>query len=569
MASRDDPGIVFSQALIICQDCSNKAKLFCKNCEVNLCRKCVGQHMLSPPLKEHDVIKYSHKHSGIPKIVCPTHREHRCDLNCQECHVPICIECIASMAHSSHKIKQIAEIFEEHEDVIVKETVFLEGKIAPEYVRIMEWMKRDIRDLPKNNVRLKSKLSEQARRLHSTIDRIVNKRCADLDVMMTRDVTRMKKSLLEFQNLLDAIRDVIQTNKELLKARRSEILSYQSKIDKFTDMPLQSKIRSGSFTPAKIRDEEIYSLLGNLSPPTTTISEQASMKQIKEQIVRLQFRQRKLLTRPKLTATIDTEYKVPYEVNCIGNDQAWVSGNTDALSRVNSAGSVLERVRTPCGSSPYGLAVTKDGDLLYTDNTTQNVYVVKNGKVEALIRTQGYPSGICSTSAGDIFVALSNQSYTEYDWNDSIRVGKYCGASLTQEMQFDENNQQIFENGYSSTLRITENINGDFCYVDYNANEVIIISPQGNVKSTYACHNVPTGGKTFGPHSITTDRQGHILVSDFKNACIHILNMDGRFLSAIECGGSSRPLGVSVDSEDRLWVVEGNSRKLIIIQYLD
>jgi streptogramin lyase len=235
---------------------------------------------------------------------------------------------------------------------------------------------------------------------------------------------------------------------------------------------------------------------------------------------------------------------------------------------VNSAGSVLERVQT-LGGAPYDLALTKDGDLLYTDNFTEFVYLVKNGHVKPFLRTHEYPSGVCSTLSGDILVVLNDHTYQDPEWNDDIKAGKYRDADLILMIQFNEDDEHVFESGANATLRVKESPNGDACFVDYNAKEVIIISPQGNVKSRYAGHVLPSGSDEFCPHSITTDSHGHILVSDFETAYIHVLDMDGQFLSVIECNRLSSPLGVSVDSQDRLWVVDKDSRKVFIIKYLD
>ncbi|XP_061177071.1 serine/threonine-protein kinase PknD-like [Saccostrea echinata] len=242
--------------------------------------------------------------------------------------------------------------------------------------------------------------------------------------------------------------------------------------------------------------------------------------------------------------------KEPCLVSCLGNNEAWISGGRGNMTRVDSEGSVLETVITKSGGYPDGLAVTSDGDLLYTDFTNKTICRVRNGKADVLIRTEGHPSGICATSSGDILVVL-------YDTH--VKIVRYTGTSKTQDIPYGESKRALVEND-EFWLQIAENRNGDICVSDLNSKAVVILSQEGKAKSRYV--------KVTNPHCITTDSLGHILVSDNLKHCVHNLDSHGAGLSIINNCLLNVPVGVSVDNDDRLWVVEEDSGKLKIIKYM-
>jgi hypothetical protein len=59
-----------------------------------------------------------------------------------------------------------------------------------------------------------------------------------------------------------------------------------------------------------------------------------------------------------------------------------------------------------------------------------------------------------------------------------------------------------------------------------------------------------------------------IIVTDWNNACLHILDQNGQFLTCVDNCGLDKPLGLSVDSEGRLWVGLHKSGEVKVIQYM-
>lgn len=130
----------------------------------------------------------------------------------------------------------------------------------------------------------------------------------------------------------------------------------------------------------------------------------------------------------------------------------------------------------------------------------------------------------------------------------------------------EKNDDQTNMFGYP--FRIAININGDICVSDYGdgTRGVTIMQKDGNIKCLY--RGPPTGidgDQPFLPHGIVCDENGHILVSDWNNDCVHVLDRDGNFLLNLigKKDGLEGPNALGLDKRGYLWV--GDSHGVVRI----
>jgi streptogramin lyase len=260
-----------------------------------------------------------------------------------------------------------------------------------------------------------------------------------------------------------------------------------------------------------------------------------------------------------VTAAIDTGYKDGlYGVSCVSEDQVWTRGYKDnTMKLLNLRGDLLTSIQTKSGKSPWDIAVTRDGDLVYTDYRNNSVNLVNKKKHRTLITLQGWePYGVCCTAAGDLLVTMGSNDYTQ------SKVVRYSGSTETQTIQYDDQGRPL----YSRARYISENRNQDVCVSDITAKSVVVVTASGKLRFRYTGPPSNTG-ESFGPRGITTNSQAHILVADCNNDRVHILDQDGQFLRYILCG-LSRPRGLCVDIRDNLWVGEWRTAKVKRIKYM-
>ncbi|XP_061168865.1 uncharacterized protein LOC133178124 [Saccostrea echinata] len=273
---------------------------------------------------------------------------------------------------------------------------------------------------------------------------------------------------------------------------------------------------------------------------------------------------KQLLDEPETVTTIDTGNGNLYNVACLNVKEIWTSGDdkTMKLYSINQ-GSLLTSVSTKSGKRPENIAVTNTGDLVYTDKRDKTLHIVKNEKIEKVIKLDWdlIPRGVCSTFSGDLLMIIDSQDYHQ---SKVIRYS-YSTEKQTNVFQFDDMGKPLYSSGPDSKY-LTENRNLDICVVDIGAGAVVVVNQAGKLRFRYTGHTPAPKNQPFNPRGITTDSQSHILTADYYNDCVHIIDQDGQFLRYIDFGLSD-PWGLCTDTNDNLFVAEYRNRQVKKIKY--
>ncbi|XP_061193417.1 tripartite motif-containing protein 3-like [Saccostrea echinata] len=202
----------------------------------------------------------------------------------------------------------------------------------------------------------------------------------------------------------------------------------------------------------------------------------------------------------------------------------------------NLEGKLLKSIQTKSGNIPLDIAVTKSGEPIYTDLNERTVNIVKDIKIQEVIRLFGWkPYNVCCTSLGDLLVTMVS------DDEKQAKVFRFTANSIEK--------------------------NFDICVSDYGASVVMVVNKAGKLRFRYTRHPSTTMGP-FKPVGITTDSQSHILIADYNNNCIHILDKDGHFLRYIDNCDLYTPLALYVDIIDNLFVSEFHTHTVKKIKYM-
>jgi tripartite motif-containing protein 2/3 len=471
---------------------------------------------------------------------CPKHDDKNCEVYCEECDIPVCITCISSGKHNGHSLADLLDKINLKQQGARKGIEELESKICPQLEAMISNDQTERVRLESHYEKLATVVDQHGEVWHREINAIVKRQKSGIQERKTRHLAAHDKHTDQIKRAIADTKEDIQKLKRVVGSNDISLTSdYKSRIDDFKTFSPKVEVTLPTFCAPAINTEKLKEMFGSLSTISTAAATQ-------------------MLDEPLLTATIDTGYKDLYGAACLSDGEVWTCGDK-IMKLINFQNEVLKTIQTKSGINQRDIAVTREGNLAYTDMETRTINIMKRKQLPTVIKLDGWiPFNICSTSSGDLLATMVS------DDNTKSRVVRYIGSigSKTQIIQYDDQGQPL----YSIAGHVSENRNLDVCVADRKAGALIVVNQAGKLRFRYVGH--PSNTKSsFSPFGITTDSQSRILTADHSNDCVHILDQDGQFICYIDNCHVQRPIGLCVDAKGYLILTEWYTSKVKKIQY--
>lgn len=191
-------------------------------------------------------------------------------------------------------------------------------------------------------------------------------------------------------------------------------------------------------------------------------------------------------------------------------------------------------ITLPNGVNVYtwhtGHYVMKESSVMTRDSEMTTKREVKLADLSPL-----FPAGICATVEGRFLVSAIDTTAE----NELLFTCNLPKKSVVILLSKRGKTKKVFqyENDGKTPLflfpyRLSENTNGDICVIDRTGmmhGQMVVLSSCGKLKYNYR----GTGSEKddFDPRAICCDAVGHILLSDFGNKCVHLIDHDGTLLT--------------------------------------
>nr|XP_034328403.1 E3 ubiquitin-protein ligase TRIM36-like [Crassostrea gigas] len=381
----------------LCQD--SVAPMYCEVCHIHLCKDCVEKH-LSDSSVVHKVVSLKQYLTTLNYPKCRKHPTKQCELHCEQCDIPICVQCISSKTHLGHIQVDILKTFESKTEKLHKDLQELEKFICPKYQESASIITAQKAVLSKNSQKLTTAIDKQGEVWHREIDTIITNLKSYVEEMESKHLPILNKQEDEITHTISEITQTIAELKKLLNSKDVCLVSeYKSRNAEFRRLPPKLKVSLPNFRPQEIHTDQLIKQFGSLSALSFTTEEQDYS--MLPQGAESSPPDRSLMDEPRVITAIDTGYEYGvYGVTCVNDTEVWTRGNDNMMKLYNLRGELVESIQTKSGNVPTDIAVTRGGDLVYTDYWDRTVNIVKNTQIQTVIRLQGWkPDGVCSTSS--------------------------------------------------------------------------------------------------------------------------------------------------------------------------
>ena len=547
------------QTPILCGDCQGHKDVnsYCMACDANLCDKCAKKplHRKHPvrPRTHPDVIRARRK----AKALCKAHPDKQYVMFCNDCKVPLCLDCMNH--HRNHSLETSEEAAKHARDVLQSQFSTLVKETLPTSEKIYKTMKDNIARYNEEWERANKESKFRFQCLRKQIDDAEKEWAAQLEKRRIDDLSEQLKAQEETENKIQRTRNLIETCKsKLSQADDLELISFESECG---DTIYQSSApvlepQKVLFTPSSFALPCLLELVGRLD--NVDLEE----KWDPESITGKNETESSSSCDPVMVRVVSVKTKGGIRADTLinnNNDQILVSNKSSkTLKFLDQNFREVKRTKY-LGFTISDMAVADSGDIIATDNDNNRlVRISQFGEVFPLCSTSPHGAwGVCYTDRHNIVVGHHSPARLVFYSMD--------GSHVEKVLEKDQNGKSLFTN---IILQVKQKSNGDFVVSDRD--RIVCVSDEGQYKWEYKVH--PCRELTDTPYvfGLDCDPYDNVIIAECFNDKVSLLNSEGRLITTLltRDDGVGAPYSVSIDKHGEVWIGQSKCVTVKRLEYI-
>ena len=170
-----------------------------------------------------------------------------------------------------------------------------------------------------------------------------------------------------------------------------------------------------------------------------------------------------------------------------------------------------------------------------------------------MLRTPWTPYGLCCLHSGEVAVTFFPDG--------KVVIYNRCGKIIQELDEKLLRPYQVAQNKVNNDLYVCDKNS----FTECSSGKVVALDASYHSRYEYTGQD----NAEFYPMDLCTDSAGHVLITDYKNHRVHILDKDGRFLQYLLTReqGLLEPVSIDVDSKGKAWVGQ-RCGEVTVVKYL-
>ncbi|XP_022296835.1 uncharacterized protein LOC111106453 [Crassostrea virginica] len=239
--------------------------LCCHICHIYLCKVCAGEHILDESTK-HLVVPIKQTLSALLYPKCLKHSSRNCELYCEQCTIPICVQCVSSEEHRGHGFKDLLECVQRKRKKSETDLQELESSILIEHKEFAYRIRNQKVNLDKTVKELKTSIDQHGEKLHRQVSEVVEEFKSQIDKKHEERFAVLTKAEEKNAFTISDIEKCILKVKELQTSRDlGLVFEYKSRNEEFRNIPPNHNITLPTFAASEIKKIKLFELFGSLA----------------------------------------------------------------------------------------------------------------------------------------------------------------------------------------------------------------------------------------------------------------------------------------------------------------